>query len=471
MLTHEAPTLPCTACGVPLRVDPEARSACCRHCATVTAVPENIREQARVHRLAVEADLRRLGFAEMFARGMDSGAVDRLSRVYGVVIAVLAGILTLGLMAPGFGADEQVGVIAVIIFAAGLPLTMGLFFLGLRWAIRKDALAPDAEPPPVKVTADLAAAAARGPCSACGAPVPFRLGDPVARCPYCGATVLPTEAIRAKLAGFASFRADLEQARNTRSFARADADSKIGRGFNWAMRRMVFFFPLIIGITIGQGLLRTSPPPPGPVPARQVRRPPPPDDTLPTIGAAIMIGGVALTVLLLAGSALLGRGGKRSPRFLALDALARVYGARARADGTRATLEWLDTHWASAAPEGSLVVHNSDDGQSVERVAVALTHRGVPVLVVLAEAPHVRRFDAFVAAYDPARVEHAAGPAAAELQAAGLHVTLGRGGVHLAFPGSDGRFCLPGTAAWMLDRATHLLAGPAGSSPAWGNPG
>ncbi|MEJ7734123.1 MAG: hypothetical protein WKG00_33635 [Polyangiaceae bacterium] len=148
--------------------------------------------------------------------------------------------------------------------------------------------------------------------------------------------------------------------------------------------------------------------------------------------------------------------GGRSRRRLALDALADRYGTRARPDGTRAALEWLDAHWAAATPDDALVFHNSDDGKSVDRLAVALHDRGAPCLFMLAEAPHVHRFDLFVAAWAPARAERAGDPTAAELRAAGLRVTLGPPGIHAWAPTSAPAFCEAGAALWLLDRATHL---------------
>lgn len=447
----EAPTLPCPACGVSLRLDPEARQARCRHCGTTSPVPETVRAQARAHRLALETELRRLSFSEAFAKGLSSGTMDRLARVYGIVIALLAGIMTLGIMAPQFGADDVVMYVAIGVFAGGLPLTMGVFFLSLPWAVRRDALAEDAPPPPVIVSGALAAATVQGLCSACGGQVPFVLGAPNARCPYCSTTVLPTGAIHREMERLASFRADLEQARNSRRFVRDQGESKLGRGFGWGLHRMRLFFPLLIGVTLGSSLLRAPPPPP----VRAGRRPAPVDTSMQFIGASVLGGGVLITLVLVTGSALLGRRRRRSH----LDRLAQIYGARVRPDGTRAGIEWLDAHWAATAPEGSLVVQNSDDGQPVERVATDVSHRGVPVLLMLAHAPHVRRFDAFLAGHDRSRVERAPSAAANELRTAGLTVRLDVAGVHLAYPSSDGRFCEPGAAAWMLDRATTLLRG------------
>lgn len=447
----EAPTLPCATCGVGLRVDPEARQARCRHCGGVTAIAEHVREKARAYRLGVEAELRRLSFSEAFARGVDSGAMGRVTRVYTGVIFALAGVLTLGMMAPGFGADDAVAYVALGIFVVGLALSMGVFFLALRWALRKEMLEGDEEPAP-QVSAELAATRVAGQCSACGGPVGFALGEAMSRCGYCGIAVVPTEAVRAKLTGLATFRADLEQGRNTRSFARSHASSPVGRGLDlvfWCVRRVVLFVPLILGLVLGDSLGGAA------APARRGRRGAAQQEEAQLVSIGIAAGGAALTALLLLGSVALGRLGQRTPRRRALTDLARRYGARVHAPGTRATVDWLDAHWAAETPEGALVIHNSDDGQGVERLAVALHHRGAPVLLVFADAPHVRRFDVFVAGYDPRR--RGAGPAAEELRAAGLQVTAGRAGVHLAWPASDPRFCEPTAAVWMLDRAVGLL--------------
>jgi predicted RNA-binding Zn-ribbon protein involved in translation (DUF1610 family) len=451
-MSLEAPTLPCATCGVGLRVDPEARQARCRHCGGVTTIAEHVRDKARAYRLGVEAELRRLSFSEAFARGMDSGAMDRIIRVYTGVIIALAAVLTLGMMAPGFGADEAVALVALAIFVVGLALSMGAFFLALRWALRKEMLEGDEEPAP-QVSAELAATRVAGQCSACGGPVGFALGEAMSPCGYCGVAVVPTEAVRARLTGLATFRADLEQARNSRSFARSQASGAVGRGLElvfWCVRRVALFIPLIAGLAVGDSLGSAA------APARRGRRGAAHQEDAQLVSIGIQAGGAALTALLLLGSVAVGRLGQRTPRRRALTDLARRYGARVHAPGTRATVEWLDAHWAAETPEGALVTHNSDQGQSVERLAVALHHRGAPVLLVFADAPHVQRFDVFVTGYDPRRRGEPS-PAAEELRAAGLRVTAGRAGVHLVWPASDPRFCEPAAAVWMLDRAVGLL--------------
>jgi hypothetical protein len=107
------------------------------------------------------------------------------------------------------------------------------------------------------------------------------------------------------------------------------------------------------------------------------------------------------------------------------------------------------------------VNHNSDDGTAVDRIALAVEHRGTPVLVMIADAPRVKRFDVFVSAYDGSRgePEEPDEAAAVELRGAGLALERGRAGVHLSHPGSDPRFCEAAAAAWMLDRAVRVAAG------------
>lgn len=450
-MSAEAPMLPCSRCGVALRVDPEAASARCKHCSAVTQVPPAVREQARAYRVALEAELRRMGFAAAFAKGLENGAVGRLSRVYTIVVCVLAGLLTIGQMAPAFGLDDDIGPISLGVFIGGLVLSMLVFFVSLKGAIRREMLA-GAEPPPAAIEGDLAAARVSSACSSCGGSVPFGMGEAQARCPYCGAQVFPTAEVRGRLTELAAFHADLEQGRAMRAHTRSFVGGAVNRGFEvviWITRRIVLFVPLIAGVAIGQALLDA------PAPTRRGRGSAAELDE--TIGIGLIAGGALLSAVLLAGSVLIGNLKKRTPRRAALERLAQRYGSRVREDGTVAALDWLDAHWAAETPEGSLVFHNSDDGKSVDRLAAAIHHRGAAVLLVFADAPHVRRFDVFAAGHDRARSARAPAPAAAELEGAGLRVTISPAGVHLWFPASDPRFCEPSAAAWMLDRAISLL--------------
>ena len=452
-MNAEAPVLPCARCGVALRVDPEAARAQCKHCGAVTAIPPDVREKARAYRVAIEAELRRMGFAAAFAEGLESGAVGRLMRVYMIVIFVLAGVLTAGQMAPAFGRNEGLKLASVGVFVGGLVLTMAVFFLSLKGAIKKEML-DGAEPPPAAITADMASARVTSACSSCGGAVPFRMGEAQARCPYCGAAVLPTAEVRARIAEMAAFHADLEQGRAGRAHTRSFVQGAFNRGLKvvfWIVRRMMLFFPLIVGVVIGQTFLDQ------PAPTRHGRGDPN-AEVIKMIGVGAMAGGVIMTALLLGGSLVIGNLLKRTPRRAALERLARRYGSRVREDGTVAALDWLDANWAAETPEGSLVFHNSDDGKSVERILAAVHHRGAPVLLMFAHAPHVRRFDVFVAGHDRSRAERPSSAAAvAELRSAGLQVTVAPAGIHLSLPAADPRFCEPSAAAWMLDRAAGLL--------------
>jgi hypothetical protein len=421
-----------------------------------------MRAQARAHRQAVEAELRQLSFAETIARGMGSGAVGRLGRAYGVALAVLCCTATIGFMAPSFGADEDVGRIAMVAFVGGLVLLMGLFFLGLRWAIRNDALDEEtaAPPPPLVPTGEMAVAKVAGVCSRCGAQVFFLLASSSAHCSYCGATALPSAAIQRRLGALLSFHSDLRSGRESRRGVRVFSESRVWRALGWGVRHMFVFVPLMFGVILGQAMLRAPSPPP-----RPLFRPPPgfrphpvaaSNDT--TIGAAVLGGSILLTLVLVVGIVL----SERPGRFSSLDALARLYGARVDKKGVDAAIAWLDTYWASPTPAESLAVPEGLDGDPRPVVAVALFHRGVPVLLLVAETPHVHRLEVFASGYEPGRGEHAQSPAAYELRSAGLRVTLGPAGAHLGFIGSDARFCAPGVAMWMLDRAVSLASG---SSP------
>jgi predicted RNA-binding Zn-ribbon protein involved in translation (DUF1610 family) len=452
-MNAEAPILPCARCGVALRVDPEAQRAQCKHCGAALAIPPDVREKARAYRVEVEAELRRMGFAAAFAKGLESGAMGRLMRVYLIALYVLTGALMFGQMAPAFGFDEDVKTISLGVFLGGLALTMAIFFLSLKGAIRREML-DNAEPPPAEITADMAAARVTSVCSSCGGHVPFRMGEAQARCPYCGAAVLPTAEVRARIAEMAAFYADLEQGKSGRAHTRSFVQGAGSRAFEvifWILRRTILVIPLIIGVALGQTFLDQA------APGRHGRRDPD-AEIMEMIGVGAMAGGAIVTALLLGGSVLIGSLRKRNPRRAALERLAQRYGSRVREDGTVAALDWLDAHWAAETPEGSLVFHNSDDGKSVDRIMAAIHHRGSPVLVMFANAPHVRRFDVFVAGYDRSRAERPSSAAAiAELRSAGLRVTVLPAGIHLSLPAADPRFCEPSAAAWMLDRAAWLL--------------
>jgi hypothetical protein len=173
-----APTLPCARCGVALAVDPEAPEARCRHCNGVTAIDAAVRERARDYRVRTQSELRRI-------RGSGDDPVDRLMNGYMGTLVVLAAGFTVGLLAPSFGLDVPRDVKDWLVagFVGGLILLTAVFFL-LGWMMIRRELARDEaghEEPAATASGELAAASASGPCSACGGPVPFRVGEPRAR--------------------------------------------------------------------------------------------------------------------------------------------------------------------------------------------------------------------------------------------------------------------------------------------------
>ena len=54
----------------------------------------------------------------------------------------------------------------------------------------------------------------------------------------------------------------------------------------------------------------------------------------------------------------------RSPRFCSLHALARHFHGQVCDRGTRAAFDWLDAYWAGPTPDGSMVCHNSPQGDA-----------------------------------------------------------------------------------------------------------
>ncbi|AKT41144.1 hypothetical protein [Chondromyces crocatus] len=390
---QEAPILSCAHCGVGLRVDPGTRDARCRHCGASTALSERMREQARTYRERVEAELDRMGLVEAISQSAASGVLDRLVERHIHVFLVLVVMRSALALAPAESLAWLSRSIAAGVLYVGLALCVGLFWLGLKRALRTVRLE----------------------------------GDEPLVTPTAGA-IAPTDQ-----------QADLAQARASRTRVREHGEDARRRTVELLARilwNLPLMIPAYVAILVAGSFGRAMP---------ELR--------LPLLAggvglSALLLGGSVV---------LDRRGARKSRHRTALEGLASCYGTRMREDGTRAAVTWLDAHWAASTPEGALEIAKSSEGSPVVRRSVSLHHRDVAVLVMLAHAPHVQRLDVFLASYVPGRTRRADLPAADELRAAGFRLTLGPAGLHLLYPSSDARFCDPEAAIWMLERAVYVL--------------
>jgi hypothetical protein len=254
--------------------------------------------------------------------------------------------------------------------------------------------------------------------------------------------VLPADPVKRRLEALTQFLTDMEKARHSRAHARSLGDSAFFEGLGWFMSRLALLVPIAIAWGLTLVLSETLEP------------------ELPQYAAllAVLPWAVALPFAI----ALFGIAfvfdrflRKRAIRYRAVQALAERFHGRASDRGTRAAFDWLDAHWAADTPDGAMVTHNSDQGKSVRRWVSWFQYRDRPVLVMLAQAPHVDRFDLFVSAHDRSRVTRTPRPLVDQLGRAGLAVDSDPAGFHVWAGNSDPAYCRPETIEWVLTTCTN----------------
>jgi hypothetical protein len=95
-----------------------------------------------------------------------------------------------------------------------------------------------------------------------------------------------------------------------------------------------------------------------------------------------------------------------------------------------------------------MICHNSPQGDSVQRWACWFQSHGYPVLALLADAPHVRRFDLFVSLHDRSRP-----PMSPSLLTEALTLEVTPAGLHVWAETSDVETCRVERIEWAMAMA------------------
>lgn len=207
MRIHEAPSLPCMACGAALPVDPTAMHAWCPACHRWSAVAPEARrhawehqqatlraraEQAAQHALAVEHE-QKAREKQRAGRGL------QVVLAFMLLSGALGGVPTVIFIAIGIAeslAEELEEWAALLVMIAGSLVGLALLAggLGACWWFYKSLTrhkrrARKASDEWFRAMPQEAAAV----CGVCGAPVAFRVGEHSVTCGFCRSVVLAGE--------------------------------------------------------------------------------------------------------------------------------------------------------------------------------------------------------------------------------------------------------------------------------------
>lgn len=442
MQTVEAPVLPCRGCGSPLAVDPTAAEARCPACGQTTAVPPVLRQRAMDYRRTLETERGRI------AQARSPVEFEKIGLYFGIPMGIVVG----GHVVATMFLDEEYKEIELFAFIGGLVLIGIVFFAWIAITIARAGKAAEKEPPPVVVEAFVGTVAS--PCSTCGGQVQFTVEQQSTRCPYCGATVYPTQAVQASLLGIAAEKADLEVARATRKIARDLALSFDAGPITIAMsylRWLGFMLGPAIVAGVGVALLAQG----GFPDLGRLGD----ADAMGVVGLVLAgLGGTALAIVVLV-FVLVRTFSRKYAMRRAVAQIAAAHGGRV-GTGVRPLLDWLDAHWAADVTGDVLNTANSEGGTPVARASTPLTVAGRPAFLVAAHAPSFKRVDLFFSQHR--RRPAGAGQytqAAQEIRGAGWGVVVSNGGVWLTLLDSDPQRYTSQTVAWLFERAAAVAAG------------
>jgi predicted RNA-binding Zn-ribbon protein involved in translation (DUF1610 family) len=443
--TVEAPVLPCRGCGSPLGVDPTAAEARCPACGATTAVPQLLRQRAVDYRRTLETERGRIA-------GARSGVeFEKIGLYFGIPMGIVVG----GHIVSTMFLDEDYKDIELYAFIGALVLVGIAFFAWIAVTIVRAGKAAEKEPPPVVVEAF--AGTVPSPCSTCGGQVQFTVEQQNARCPYCGATVYPTQAVQASLLGIVAEKADLEVARAARRIARDLALSFDAGPIALAMsylRWLGFMLAPAIMAVVGIAMLAEG----GLPDFGKLGN----ADAMSIVGLALAgIGGTLLAIIVLVFVLVRAFSRKYVMRRAVAQIAATQGGASGRVGaGVRPLLDWLDAHWAADLTGDVFNTANSEGGTPITRASAPLTVAGRPAFLVAAHAPNFRRVDLFFSQHRRRPVGAGQGTQAAhEIRGTGYGVVVSNGGVQLTLLDSDPQRYTPQTVAWLFERAALVAAG------------
>ncbi len=458
----EAPTLPCSRCGASLPVDPSSASARCTHCGATTPVPREMQGRARAYLGAIARERRKATMAQRFSRGLQGGGIAKAVGAFVPMVLGLSLLLTVGQMLPSFTrVSGMVRLYSGLGFTVGLGLALLWFFL--RVARHGEELARGEDEPASEVPDTVVDGSPEGSvtsvCASCGAPVRFQVGEASARCPFCGATVVATADDQARLVVLAGHRADLEQARASRSMYRRQI------GFQKTMARtgsvlrigLGAGMPAILLLIIGASLFASAP---GRAPARGRHGPPPAQATIQLVGLGLM--GLGGAIGLLTASGLVVASFVSRPRAIErrLTELAAHTGSRLAPEGTLPVLDWLDAHWAGPVPDEAITLAADHRGRGGLRWSLPLTYQGRPAMLVVTHRP-APRIDVFVSSYHRGAYDLSQALAdrlVEEGQALRVTIDVGQGGVVITHQDDSPALLAPAYLDRVLDTAGRIAA-------------